>query len=215
MSNTIVDGRTSLLALALKHGNDWNRMYEDIQSHKDIEDVFIEEAKNFTGNFITFLDKEYPSRLKNKYKPPLVLYYDGDISLLKRADENGGKNHLIFLHGPNIFNIPGDNLCVLTADNKLSICNDRLRVWFNNESTNIDRYGLAAGICYSIVGTKVYPLNSRSWFLGITVGNALALGADVYMVPTAGPSANNNLIKEGCNLIDCLADLERGADVYE
>lgn len=210
-----MESREILLAVALKCNNDWNRIYSYLSDNpQHIEESLTEEdiarAKNFTGNYVSFLDAEYPERLKQKPKPPFVLYYEGDINLLKRVDENGCKNHLVFLHGPNCFNIPQTDLCVITDDNKIDICGG-LKVWFNTDSMSVDRYGLAAGLCYNIVGTKEYNLNSRSWFLGITVANAIYLGANVFLKPTTFPSYNNKLIKEGCFLIDSYSDIRISA----
>lgn len=199
-----MEARLNLLAYCLKYNNDWNRVYAAIQSYEELTVDDEARAKNFTGNFVSFLDDNYPERLKQKFHPPFVLYYDGDISLLNKANEF--KNDLIFLHGPNTFNIPTNRLVTITDDNKVDICGG-LRVWFNCESTNIDRYGLVVGLCSTIVGTKEYPLNSRSWFLHYTVCNALAIGSEIYMKPTAGSSYNNKLIKEGCHLIDSYSDL--------
>ena len=201
-----MEARKILLAFALKYANDWNRIYEAIQNKEDLTEADEANVNSFSGNYITFVDSEYPNRLKRKHKPPFVLYYDGDINLLNKVDEHDGKNDLIFLHGPNTLRIPSSKLCTITADNKIDICGG-LRVWFNKESTNVDRYGLAAGLCHNIVGTKIYPDNSHSWFIGVTITNALAMGADVYMVASTEPSYNNRLIKQGCNLIDCYADI--------
>ena len=201
-----MEARISILAYALKYANDWNLINSAIQNKEPIEDIFIEEAQHFTGNYITIVDNEYPNRLKQKYKPPFVLYYSGDLSLLRHVDDNGGRNNLVFLHGPNTLRIPSNRLCVITCDNKIDICGG-LRVWFNCESTNVDRFGLAAGLCQNIVGTKIYQENSHSWFVGITIPNALQMGGSVYMVATTEPSYNNRLIKDRCHLIDCYADI--------
>lgn len=201
-----MEARKILLALAIRYDNDWNRMYEAIQNKEDLSENDKSLVDSFSGNYITILDVDYPARLKQKYKPPFVLYYDGDLSLLKHVDDNGGRNNLIFLHGPNTLRIPNNKLCTITADNKIDICGG-LRVWFNKHSDNIDRFGLAAGLCHNIVGTKIYPENSHSWFLAYTITNALNMGANVYMVATTEPSYNNRLIKQGCNLIDCYADI--------
>lgn len=202
-----MEAKKIILAYCLKYANDWHRICNAIKNHEELTEADEALVNSFSGNYITMLDSEYPQRLKNKFMPPFVLYYDGDLSLLNLVDKRGGKNDLIFLHGPNTLRIPSSRLCTITADNKIDICGG-LRVWFNNESDNIDRYGLAAGLCQTIVGTKIYPVDSRSWFLGYTITNGLQMGCDIYMVATTEPSYNNSLIKEGCNIIDCYADIE-------
>lgn len=202
-----MEARKILLALCLKYDNDWNRVRTALQNKEELTDEDLARVDSFTGNYITILDENYPDRLKRKFKPPFLLYYDGDISLLNRVGSS--KNDLIFLHGPNTLRIPSSRLCVITADNKIDICGG-LRVWFNKHNDSVDRYGLAAGLCSTIVGTKIYPVDSKSWFIGYTIYNALQLGDDVYMVATTEPSYNNVLIKQGANLIDCYADLLSG-----
>ena len=44
------------------------------------EDIEKIKQRNITA--VTILDAEYPSSLKMCYKPPFVLFYKGDISLL-------------------------------------------------------------------------------------------------------------------------------------
>ena len=78
-----MNSRENLLYLALKHKGEWNLIYEDISNHTEIDEV---EAKSLIdtvkSNYITLLDEEYPESLKDAYKPPFVLFYYGDISLL-------------------------------------------------------------------------------------------------------------------------------------
>ena len=82
-----MDSRENLLYLALKYKGDWNPIYEDISNHEEIDE---EEAKKLiatvNSSYITILDEEYPESLRSAYKPPFVLFYYGDISLL--SDKN-------------------------------------------------------------------------------------------------------------------------------
>ena len=75
----------ALAALSLKHDGDWVKIYCAIKDHQKINQEEAERliAENNT-KFITMLDDEYPEILKNIYNPPIVLFYKGDISLLKR-----------------------------------------------------------------------------------------------------------------------------------
>ncbi len=200
----VYDGKVALLALCLKHANDWNSVYQDISTDQILTDEDLLRAESFTGNYISILDAEYPKRLMHRYKPPFVLYYDGDLDVLKKVDDE--PNRLIFLHGPNTFGIPEDNLVTIDDDNKVNVCG-RLKVWFVLDNKNPDRFGLAAALAQTLVGTKVYDIHSRSWFVGLAVTNALDLGGDVYMVPTDFDSFNKKLIDEGANPITSLSDL--------
>lgn len=83
----IMEAREILLYFAIKFKGDWNKIYEEV-AKKEKPD--FEEAKKVisenNSNYITILDAEYPESLKNGYKPPFVLFYIGDISLI--SDKN-------------------------------------------------------------------------------------------------------------------------------
>lgn len=67
-----------LLTLALKHKGDWTKMFTSIQKKEDIEIV----QNEYKGSYITLLNERYPNSLKQGYKPPFVLFYEGNIDLL-------------------------------------------------------------------------------------------------------------------------------------
>ena len=73
-----------LVALAVKMNGDWNAIYEFISTKQEFPE---EEAKKLlkkvNSKAITCLDEAYPAYLKEIKKPPFVLFYHGDISLLK------------------------------------------------------------------------------------------------------------------------------------
>lgn len=72
-----------LVYFAIKYGGDWDLIYSAINKKErvDQEDLksIIESNKS---EYITLIGDKYPSRLKSIYKPPFVLFYKGDISLL-------------------------------------------------------------------------------------------------------------------------------------
>ena len=71
--------RDILIAVSKKHNGEWDKIYHDISNG-----TFDDECEPSTDKCITILDKEYPERLRNDcYRPPFVLYYEGDINLLK------------------------------------------------------------------------------------------------------------------------------------
>jgi hypothetical protein len=70
--------------LSIKHSGDWVKVYNSIKAKESISTAEVEQViSECKNNFITILDEEYPEFLKNIYRPPLVLFYKGDISLLK------------------------------------------------------------------------------------------------------------------------------------
>lgn len=79
------DGRLLLIYLAVKYQGDYERITTAIQLH---EEVTYEEAQKVCDSLkckvITYLDYDYPLKLKQVYQPPFVLFYYGDISLLHK-----------------------------------------------------------------------------------------------------------------------------------
>jgi len=69
--------REELITLAVKYDGNYRRMYQAIQMKEIVEVIPYE------GNALTILDKEYPKEFLELKEPPLVLFYIGDLSLLK------------------------------------------------------------------------------------------------------------------------------------
>lgn len=78
-----MEARDLLIALSLKYNGDWTLIY-DALSNKTVQDE--NELKTYLKKnhykTLTMLDSDYPECLKQVYKPPFVLFYVGDISLL-------------------------------------------------------------------------------------------------------------------------------------
>lgn len=86
MEEKTMNAREMLIYLALKFNGDYKKFRDFIANHKTIEEEFGESdprLPNFNSKAITMLDDEYPEQLKNCWCPPIVLFYHGDISLLK------------------------------------------------------------------------------------------------------------------------------------
>lgn len=77
--------REVLLYFALKYEGDYDLILEAIRKKIKIEeDDYKIRLNEFKGNYITILDDIYPERFKRIYRPPIVLFYHGDISLLNK-----------------------------------------------------------------------------------------------------------------------------------
>lgn len=76
--------REILICLAMKYAGNWDRIYEQIRARELIDE---DEGKLLLNKVhskaLTMLDEEYPEGLKHIQKPPFVLFYHGDISLIK------------------------------------------------------------------------------------------------------------------------------------
>lgn len=59
---------------------------EEIEKAIKETDEIIEKSAKQDIKIVTYLDKEYPQRLKNITDPPTVLYYKGDISCFNRMN---------------------------------------------------------------------------------------------------------------------------------
>ena len=78
-----MNSREILLYLAIKYQGDWDLIYADISAHVEIDEEVLNKINSkVKSNYITIIDEAYPAQLKETYKPPFVLFYYGDISLL-------------------------------------------------------------------------------------------------------------------------------------
>lgn len=81
----MIDHRDLLIYLSLTAKGDWNETYSMIKKAKIInaspEDI-KKTLSEIKSNVLTIFDLEYPEYLKKIYRPPFVLFYYGDISLL-------------------------------------------------------------------------------------------------------------------------------------
>jgi len=68
--------REELISLALKYEGNYRRMYQAIKQKEKVEE------RRYEGNALTILDERYPKELLELKEPPLVLFYEGDLSLL-------------------------------------------------------------------------------------------------------------------------------------
>lgn len=82
-----MEARKILIHQAIKFVGNWNAFYNEIKycktkfTPKEIEDI-----KKQNVQAVTIIDREYPDELKCLSKPPFVLFYKGDLSLLKNRD---------------------------------------------------------------------------------------------------------------------------------
>ena len=78
-----MEAREILLYWSLKYLGNWDHIYSALQTKEEFDEKEAKELiKKVKSDFFTFLDEDYPESLKDMYKPPFVLYYHGDISLI-------------------------------------------------------------------------------------------------------------------------------------
>ena len=68
--------RNRLISLSYKYKGEYPRIYEAIKTKQEADIVQID-------NCLTIFDDDYPKELFNLRYPPLVLYYKGNLELLK------------------------------------------------------------------------------------------------------------------------------------
>lgn len=80
-----IDSRKILIYLAVKYDGDPVKIINAMRLRED-ENVPYSEIEevcdSVKSKVITYLDKDFPSKLKTMFRPPLVLFYYGDITLL-------------------------------------------------------------------------------------------------------------------------------------
>ena len=73
-----------ILYYAHKYFGDWERIYDAIEEQEDIDFEAIEKIKKeWEGQYVTVYSPDYPSALRKIEKPPFVLFYKGNLDLLK------------------------------------------------------------------------------------------------------------------------------------
>ncbi len=77
-------GRDLLTFLSIKYNGQWDEIYEAIRTKRDhIKDDEVNKAlANINSKYVTIIDEDYPTCLKDVGKPPFVLFYYGDINLI-------------------------------------------------------------------------------------------------------------------------------------
>ena len=83
MESETITSREILIYLSLIHEGEWLKIVDHIHSRQEIDVATAKRAvASLRYNCLTYLDPEYPAFLQTIARPPLVIYYDGDISLL-------------------------------------------------------------------------------------------------------------------------------------
>jgi len=81
--------RERLIALSVMKNGNWSRMYDILKNDIHLKSLTEEQVQSSLlkigkTNVITILDEAYPEGLKEMVRPPFVLYYQGDLTLLEK-----------------------------------------------------------------------------------------------------------------------------------
>lgn len=78
-----MNSREILLYYALKFNGNWGAIYDAISSKEELDEKEAQKViSKVNSKYVTLFDPEYPKQLSKICKPPFVLFYQGDISLL-------------------------------------------------------------------------------------------------------------------------------------
>lgn len=79
-----MEARKVLIYLAIKYGGNWDNIYKALSDKELIDE---KQAKKVIANpkskVVTLFDEDYPDQLRYIRKPPFVLFYHGDLSIIK------------------------------------------------------------------------------------------------------------------------------------
>lgn len=76
--------RSQIIAIAIECCGDWNKIMRRIEKREIPDEEEVEKVmNNLKCEVVTILDEEYPQALKQIRKPPFVLFYYGDLSLVQ------------------------------------------------------------------------------------------------------------------------------------
>jgi len=87
------DSRELLIYLAVKYNGDNTKILAAMHLHEECT-ITAEEVKKVVSSLkckaITLLDYDYPEKLKQAHRPPIVLFYYGDITLISDKNQKYG-----------------------------------------------------------------------------------------------------------------------------
>ena len=78
-----MDSRENLIALAIKYQGNWRQILRALENDEEVEDIDVQQYLSRSKcKVLTIIDKDYPDYLRQRFQPPFVLFYYGDISLI-------------------------------------------------------------------------------------------------------------------------------------
>lgn len=229
-----------LIYFSIKYKGDWDKIFKALEDkeHVDLKEIqALEKMLEEKGyKYITILDSNYPNKLKAAYKPPFVIWYEGDIKLLdnkllsmvaETKDEvfkerktefmpEVEKNHMVVVG--NYASISGVKPVVFVADSGL----DKIKKGIAPEGSlfiSEAPYGAARtkgraterNRIISSLSELLILFNSKkdSGAINRLVSAFLNMGREIYAFPGDGKEndGNSDLIKSGANLITSIKDI--------
>lgn len=83
----MVNARDLLVYLSIKYEGDYESIIAAIKAREPVnKETLLNEVGALKAKFLTILDDNYPEAFRNMYRPPLVVFYYGDIRLIDNGD---------------------------------------------------------------------------------------------------------------------------------
>lgn len=224
MEDEIYRGRQIILALCLKYNGVWEDIYDAIKRKERLsKEEILESEKNNQVKYVTIVDDNYPESLKNIYKPPFILFYYGDISLLNKRSEilsvvgtknpssyalNMTRSFMASLHGVTIasgFNVGINKAALETA---LDNCHNAIGVLpcginspFPKENFELYNRLKEEGLIISEYPNEYYPLKENmSFYNRIIAGVSKVIFVSECLDKCGTSVAINYAIDFGCDV---------------
>ncbi len=167
-----MDIREKLLALSMYCDGDYEKMIKMIERKEIVSESYALANK---ANYITLLDEMFPKVFKHIHKPPILLYYYGNISLL-----DGNKRlSVIGTREPNKYQI---DMTKKIVGEVLDKCNNKITI-VSGMARGIDQVAMLeamkrnAGVI-SIIASGIdnpYPEDNNGIYEYCKSGNGLVL----------------------------------------
>lgn len=72
--------RDILIYFAVKYNGDWDCIYSAICRKEPLDkELVIKTRDSINYNTVTMIDTAYPESYKALYKPPFVIFYEGEV----------------------------------------------------------------------------------------------------------------------------------------
>lgn len=159
----IIQARDVCIYFSLIKKGEFKDIYEGIKNHEKFEEETYKKELNKTkSNIVTLFDSDYPEIYKQIDKPPLALYYYGNINLLKskkilavvgtRYPDNYGIQSLKGILEPFV---KDENVTLISGLAK-GIDGVASRIFMENNKPVISVLGSGIDCCYPEINNDVY-----------------------------------------------------------
>ena len=231
-----------LIYFAIKYLGDWDLIYKALESKEKVALTEIksleEKIEREKWKVITILDIDYPEQLKHAYKPPFVIWYKGDIKLLKNKFicATGNQEDSSTIERLEKF-IPEIEKSFYIINPGFKGLDEKIKEYSKNQRLSILARGLEESDNDNLVMTE-YPFGchpTKKTFrernrliatfsetlvlfsslkdgpINNLISNFLNLGKEINCFPGDGSptDGNSELIKQGANLITSIKDISK------